>query len=230
MNLSAVIPTLNEAETLPSLLADLGALNAAIPTQVVIADGGSSDNTARCALASGATVITAPRGRARQLNAGARAAQGAWLLFLHADSRLHEEPRRVLRGVLSEPGQLEAAVFRFAVDLPPTWRRLTEWGQALRETVLDLPYGDQGLLVRRELFDAVGGYPDISIMEDVAMIEALRRRVVIRRLPAALVTSGRRYSRGGVVRTWVIHMALMAAYFSGVPPIQLARWRASMAA
>ncbi|MBI3982842.1 MAG: TIGR04283 family arsenosugar biosynthesis glycosyltransferase [Gemmatimonadetes bacterium] len=229
MSLSVVIPTLNEGATLPLLLSDLGTLSTGTSTEIVVADGGSSDDTVRCARAADAIVITTPPGRARQLNAGARATRSAWLLFLHADSRLHEEARRALRAALADSNAMEAAVFRFAVDLPSPWRQLTELGQVLRERLLDLPYGDQGMLIRRELFEAVGGYPDIPIMEDVAMMEALRRRVVIRRLPAALVTSGRRYRRGGVMRTWLSHMGLLAAYFSGVPPAELTRWRARAA-
>jgi hypothetical protein len=116
-------------------------------------------------------------------------------------------------------------VFRFAIDLPPFWRRFIETGQAVREAFSGLAYGDQGLLVRRELFQAVGGYPDLPLMEDVAMIRAVRRRARVARLPAALVTSGRRYRQGGVLHTWLTHTALIALYLAGASPETLARWR-----
>jgi rSAM/selenodomain-associated transferase 2 len=225
MRLAVVIPTLNEAQALPFLLGDLEALERSVSLDVVIADGGSTDGTAACALQSGARVVPAPRGRARQLNAGAGAARGEWLLFLHADSRLPPAAQRALLNVVNGPVLLGAAVFRFAIDLPPPWRHVVESGQALREAVWRLPYGDQGLLVRRELFEAVGGYPDLPLMEDVAMIRALRQRTSIERLPAALVTSGRRYRRDGVVRTSLTHTVLIALFFLGVSPMRLARWR-----
>ncbi len=225
MRLAVVIPTLNEAEALPLLLDDLEALGRLVPLDIVVADGSSTDGTAACALESGARVVPAPRGRARQLNAGARAACGEWLLFLHADSRLPPEAQRALCRVVSGSARFDAAVFRFAIDLPPLWRQLVESAQALREAVWRLPYGDQGLLVQRELFESIGGYPELPLMEDVAIIRALRQRTRIERLPAALVTSGRRYRRDGIVRTSLEHIALIAFYFLGVSPARLARWR-----
>ncbi|MGH8568364.1 MAG: TIGR04283 family arsenosugar biosynthesis glycosyltransferase, partial [Gammaproteobacteria bacterium] len=98
-------------------------------------------------------------------------------------------------------------------------------GQAVREALWGLPYGDQGLLIRRECFDGIGGYPELPLLEDVAMIRALRRRVNIERLPAAVVTSGRRYRQYGVLRTSLHHLALISLYLLGVSPTRLARWR-----
>jgi rSAM/selenodomain-associated transferase 2 len=225
MGLAVVIPTLNEAQALPLLLDDLGALERLVPLDIVVADGGSTDGTIARAVDRGARVVPAPPGRARQLNAGARAARSEWLLFLHADSRLPPEAQHALCKVVTGSARFNAAVFRFAIDLPPLWRQLVESGQALREAVWRLPYGDQGLLVHRELFESIGGYPELPLMEDVAIIRALRRRTSIERLPAALVTSGRRYRRGGIVRTSLQHIALIAFYFLGVSPARLARWR-----
>ncbi|MGH7569834.1 MAG: TIGR04283 family arsenosugar biosynthesis glycosyltransferase [Gemmatimonadales bacterium] len=225
MSLAVVIPTLNEVQALPLLITDLDALEAVGSLEIVVSDGGSSDGTIGFALSVGARLVRAPRGRARQLNAGARAARGDWLLFLHADSRLDERARRVLRSAIAAPARFEAAVFRFAVDLPPFWRRFIEAGQAVRETLSGLAYGDQGLLIRRDLFESVGGYPDLPVMEDVAMIRALRRRTRVARLPAALVTSGRRYRTGGVLRTWLTHTALISLFAVGVSPARLAQWR-----
>jgi rSAM/selenodomain-associated transferase 2 len=225
MQLAVVIPTLNEAQTLPLLLGNLGALEPLVALDIVVADGGSTDGTVACALAAGVRVVPAPRGRARQLNEGARAARGEWLLFLHADSRLPSDARRALCTALSKPARFGAAVFRFAIDLAPRWKRIVERWQALREALLRLPYGDQGLLVRRELFDAIGGYPELPLMEDVAIIRALRRRTRIERLPAAIVTSGRRYHQSGVLRTALEHTALISLYLLGVSPTRLARWR-----
>jgi rSAM/selenodomain-associated transferase 2 len=220
--IGVVIPTLNEVEFLPALLDDLGRV--LVPLDIVIADGGSSDGTLAVASGAGVGAIVAPRGRARQMNAGARAVAGNWLLFLHADSRLPPHARRaLLHAVVDEP-QLEAAVFGFSIDLPPGWKRFIEVGQVLRQRMYGLAYGDQGLLIRRELFETVGGYPDMPLLEDVAALRALRRRARIRTLPAAIVTSGRRYQRDGVLRTWLRHTAIIFLYFLGVRPQHLLRW------
>ncbi|MGH7548356.1 MAG: TIGR04283 family arsenosugar biosynthesis glycosyltransferase [Gemmatimonadales bacterium] len=221
-----VIPALNEESYLPGLLADLEGLAREVPLDVVVADGGSTDGTVACARALGARTIIAPRGRSRQLNAGAAAARGRWLLFLHADCRMPPDTRGALLAALRGEPQLEAAVFRFAIDLPRGWKRFIEIGQALRERLYGLPYGDQGLLIRRELFSSLGGFPDIAIMEDVAMIRRLERRgVKWQRLRAPLLTSGRRYLAGGPLRTWLKHALLIALYAAGVSPRRLARWR-----
>lgn len=229
MRVSVVIPTLDEAETLPGLLDDLSELEESL-LEIVVADAGSSDQTVQFALAARARVIQAPRGRAQQLNAGARASRGDWLLFLHADSRVGPEAVAAIRQVLADCPRCQAAVFRFAIDLPPFWRRVIERGQAIRESLFGLAYGDQGLLVRRECFDAVGGYADLPLMEDVAMIRRLRRRFGVARLRAALLTSGRRYRRDGVLRTWLTHGVLITLYALGVSPRRLARWRYGTAA
>ena len=219
-----VIPTLNEAAALPALLEDLGKLGTLID-EIVVADAGSSDATTQAAWDAGARMVAAPRGRARQLNAGARASRGTWLLFLHADSRLGPDVGPAIQRAMANIPRVDAAVFRFAIDLPWGWRQLIEGGQRIRESLFGLAYGDQGLLVRRQCFAAVGGYPDLPLMEDVAMIRKLRRRFRVTRLPGSLLTSGRRYQDGGIVRTWLHHTVLITLYFIGVSPDRLARWR-----
>ena len=221
--IDVVIPTLNEAEFLPALLDDLRRV--VVPLDIVIADGGSTDGTLAAASAAGVRTVMAPRGRASQMNAGARAAGGRWLLFLHADCRMPPRARRALLTAVVDDPELEAAVFGFAIDLPPGWKRFIEVGQAVRQKLYGLPYGDQGLLVRRELFETVGGFPDVPLLEDVAALRALGRRSRVRTLPGAILTSGRRYRRDGVVRTWLRHAAIILLYYLGVPPQRLARWR-----
>ncbi len=225
MSLGIVIPTLNEERALPLLLGDVSALAEATSLDIVASDGGSTDGTVARALAAGARVARGRPGRARQLNLGARTALGDWLLFLHADSRLSDAARDALRDAVTGPPRFEAAIFRFAIDLPPVGKRFIETGQALREALSGLAYGDQGLLVRRRLFEAVGGYPELPLMEDVALLRTLRRRTRVARLPAALVTSGRRYREHGVVRTWLRHTALISLYLAGLSPARLAQWR-----
>jgi rSAM/selenodomain-associated transferase 2 len=215
-----VIPTLNEARQLPGLLGDLARV--AVPLEVVIADGGSGDGTPAIAFDHGARVVGSPPGRGRQLNAGAASLATPWLCVLHADVRMPERARDALRRAVDE--RVDAAVWRFAIDAPERWARVMELGARLRDRVGGLPYGDQGLLVRRELFDAVGGYPDTPVMEDVALVRALARRCTIGRLDAALVVSPRRWRREGPYRTWLRNTALVTAYLLRVPPERLARW------
>jgi len=224
IRLSVIIPALNEAVALPLLLNDLRPLDGP-DIEFLVIDGGSTDGTEAAAQAGGARVLSSPPGRGRQLRLGATASRGDWLLFLHADSRLGADAIAALRGALDRPRPFTAAVFRFAIDLPRGWKAFIERGQAFRERLLGLPYGDQGLLVRREAFEAVGGYPDLPILEDVALVKKLRRRHTIERLPAALVTSGRRYRQRGVLRTWLEHTVLIILYGIGVSPARLATWR-----
>ena len=220
--LAAVVPTLDEARRLPGLLADLGHLR--IPWELVVCDGGSTDGTVDLARQSGARVLTAPPGRASQLMAGARATAAPWLLFLHADSRVPTDAVGALEDFLASAGEDEVAYFQFALEGNGRFWRFLERGQRLRERALGLVYGDQGLVVSRAAFDAVGGYPSWPIMEDVGILERLRKVSRIRRLPACMVTSPRRYEAEGRWFGWLRNASLIALYRLGVPPARLARW------
>jgi rSAM/selenodomain-associated transferase 2 len=220
LTLGVVISTLNESQRLPAILADVAAL--AVPTDVVVADGGSSDDSVGVGRAHGARVVGAPRGRAAQMNAGAAEARGEWICFLHADVRMPEPARRVLVDALGAGH--DAATWRLAIDHPGRWARIMEWGARLRDRAGGLPYGDQGLVVRRALFEAVGRFPQVPIMEDVALIRAVRARASVSRLDAPLLVSPRRWLRQGPYRTWLRNTAMIAAYAAGVSPGRLARW------
>jgi len=220
MLLSVVIPTLNESEALPGLLDDLRQVP--LELEIVVADGGSTDETKAVARAAGAHVLDVPRGRATQMNAAAPAASGAMLLFLHADVRLPEAARaELVRAV--ETG-VDVAVWRLAIAASGAWPRVMEFGARIRDRLGGLPYGDQGLLVRRTLFDAVGGFAEIPIMEDVAIVRALGKRARIERLKAPIVVSPRRWEREGPYRVWLRNVMLISAYSVGVSPHRLARW------
>lgn len=188
--LSVVIPALNAAEGLEGCLASLGE-----DVEVRVVDGGSTDATRAIAKAAGAMVVEAPRGRGVQLGRGAEAATGEWLLFLHADTRLSPGWRPAAEAHMrSRPGH--AACFRFRLDDPAWQARLIETGVRARIALLRLPYGDQGLLVPRSLYEAVGGYRAMPLMEDVDLVRRIGRRR-LRVLDAAAVTSSARWRRDG---------------------------------
>jgi rSAM/selenodomain-associated transferase 2 len=210
---------LNEAASLPGLLADLRRL-APVP-EIIVVDGGSSDPTCSVARKLGARVLPASRGRGSQLRIGAAAANAPLLCFLHADVRLDAPAlRQIERLVESRPPG--AYAFRLAIDREGLAYRIVEWGANVRSRWAGLPYGDQGLLVRREDYDAAGGYPPAPLMEDVALVRALRRTTRIRILPAALRVSARRWERDGVIRRTWANWRLLLAYLRGVPPERLA--------
>ncbi len=216
-----VIPTLNEAHNLPGLLGDLREV--ALPLHVIVADGGSQDDTAALAQAGGATVVHTARGRAVQMNGGARACGAEWLCFLHADVRLPENARHDFEHLDRDPAA-EAAVWSLAIDADGWWFRVLERGARVRDRLVGFPYGDQGLLVRRALFDLVGGFPDVPVLEDVAFNHALCRHVELRRLASPLVVSARRWKKEGLYWTWIRNVAILAAYLAGVSPRRLSRW------
>ena len=225
--ISVVIPTLN-AET--GLAACLSALVPAtvdgLVREVIIVDGGSTDRTLKIADQAGARVIGSEPGRGRQLQAGARAARFNWLLFLHADTVLqpgweHELAafvERVEVGLRPEA----AAVFRFALDDVGFLPRVVEWGVALRSSLMRLPYGDQGLAIPRRLYDRLGGFRDMPLMEDVDMVRRLgRARTIVLRSEA--VTSAIRYRRDGYISRVARNLACLTLFYLRVPPRVIAR-------
>jgi rSAM/selenodomain-associated transferase 2 len=218
--LSVIIPALNEE-------AYIGAtVNQAVAAadEVIVVDGGSSDRTRDVAAAHGARVISAPRGRGRQQNAGAEAANGNALLFLHADTRLPSNFPVLIRSALAKPG-VSAGAFRLVIDAPARSLRLVEQMAALRCRLLQLPYGDQALFVAAEKFRRVGGFPDSAVMEDYELVLRLKRlgRIVILDEPAA--TSARRWLKLGVWKATWTNQVCLAAYRIGVPSDRIARWR-----
>lgn len=220
--LGVVIPTLDEEETLPHLLADLTALE--VPVEVMVADGGSRDHTLEVARRRGARVIQGERGRGCQMNAGARAIDTPWILFLHADSRLPLQTAEALGQWLDSPPTCQAGHFSFRLDQDGFWWSLIERGQRVREKLTGLAYGDQGLVLSRAVFEEVNGIPEIPLMEDVEIVRRLRRNGGLDRIAAPLITSARRYQREGPVRSWVRNVVLLFLYSVGVSPGALSRW------
>ncbi len=191
--------------------------------EVIVADGGSTDATASIAAEAGARLIRAPLGRGQQLAAGARAAGGAWLLFVHADTVLGAGWEEAVWDFAALPGnKTRAAVFRFALDdAAPAARRL-EAMVAWRCRRLALPYGDQGLLISRRLYDELGGFRPLALFEDVDLIRRIgRRRLSF--LPVNAVTSAARFRRSGYYRRPLRNLICLALYFIGLPPSLIGR-------
>jgi rSAM/selenodomain-associated transferase 2 len=167
-------------------------------------------------------LIHSSPGRARQMNAAAGLARGEWLLFLHADSRLPEDWLEAFASAAEGP--VGGGWFRFALDDAAWQARLIERGVALRVRLFALPYGDQGLFVRRRTFAEMGGYRDIPLMEDVDFIRRLKARAAVAEVPRTIVTSARRWRRDGWFQRSARNLTLLSLYLCGVSPARLARW------
>jgi rSAM/selenodomain-associated transferase 2 len=216
---SVIIPTLNEAASLATTLAHLREQG---PCEVLVVDGGSSDGTLDAA-AGADVVLVGPRGRAAQMNLGAARARGELLLFLHADCRLEPGALEMARRCLERPG-VAAGCFRMCVMAAGVGYRIIDAVASARVRLTGVVYGDQGLFVRREVFDRVGGFPPLGFMEDVFISRALRRlgRVVV--AGARIFVSDRRWRRAGVVRQAVRNWSLVTLALAGVHPDRLARF------
>jgi len=219
---SVVIPTLEEAARIgPCLGALAEAVTAGVIREVILADGGSGDGIAGIAEATGAELVTAPRGRGAQLAAGARAAGGPWLLFLHADTALGPGwAEAVSAHMRAHPDR--AGYFRLRFDRGGVAARLVAGWANLRSRLLALPYGDQGLLISRRLYEKAGGYPEIPLMEDVALVRRLGRRRLAAMGAEAVTSAGRYDAEGWLSRGWR-NLTTLAFYFAGVGPERLAR-------
>jgi len=218
-SLSVVIPTLDAARTLPATLAALDPARVrGLVDDIIVADGGSCDGTAAIAGAAGARVVRSPRGRGAQLAAGAAAARGEWLLFLHADTRLDPAWGEVAERFIADPASAaRAGYFAYRLDDEAVAARRLERVVAWRARVLGLPYGDQGLLLARDFYGRLGGFPSLALMEDVALARRIGRRNLVA-LDAAALTSAARYRRDGYAPRMLRNFFCLSLYFAGAPP------------
>jgi rSAM/selenodomain-associated transferase 2 len=220
-DLSIVVPTLDEAAGLAEHLAALQPLRAQ-GCEVVVVDGGSGDGSLDLARPLADVVLSAPRGRGTQLNAGARAARGELLLFLHADTRLPPGAVEAVRAALA-PGPHEWGRFDVEIAGRHLLLGLVAWLISWRSRLSRIATGDQAIFVRRSCFERVGRFPDIPLMEDVALSTALRQTGRPACLRLRVVTSGRRWEARGVLRTILLMWWLRLLYWAGRDPVSLAR-------
>ncbi|MEW4529326.1 TIGR04283 family arsenosugar biosynthesis glycosyltransferase [Maioricimonas sp. JC845] len=219
MEISVIIPTLNEADRIAEVVRrtrDLG------ECEVIVVDGGSDDGTLELARQEADQALPGPRGRALQQNAGAAAARGDVLLFLHADCWLEPGSLEEIRSAL-DSGDVPAGCFRQRIDAQGAAYRMLEWGNAARVRCFGWAYGDQGIFIRREVFERVGGFPEVRLMEDLLLSKSLARHGGIRLLGPRLHVSPRRWQQNGIVRQTLRNWTLLTLAHCGVSPDSLAR-------
>ena len=216
--LEVVIPTLNAARTLPATLANLPA-----GVSATISDGGSTDCTLEIARSAGCRIVSGVPGRGGQLAAGADAAERPWCLFLHADTTVSPDGWTTIARHMADPDKKgTAGSLRLAIDDPAWQARVIERAVACRVRWFGLAYGDQGLLIHRDLYGAIGGYPDLPLMEDVEIMRRLgRSRHIV--LDGQAHTSASRWRRRGWVGQTVLNLTCVNLYRLGVPIERIAR-------
>lgn len=221
--ISIIIPTLHEADGINAALDRLERLNSPVPFEIIVVDGAEEADTLAAIRARNIVRIRSDRGRARQMNAGAAAASGDVLIFLHADTLL---PRNGLQSIaeLMALRNHVAGAFSLGVNSARAVFRITEQYAALRTRVTRIPFGDQAIFMRKEYFEKLGGYRDIPVMEDVEIMRRIKKRkdrLCI--LDDKVLTSARRWEREGVVCCTLRNWLLQALYAFGVPPERLAK-------
>mgnify|MGYP000962100327 FL=1 len=221
---SVIVPVLHEAGRLDALIDHVRKTAGAEPVEIILVDGSPDGESIGTVTRGGVTLLTAPAGRARQMNAGAAAATGDFLLFLHADTRLPAGAFRRIAETLSD-GRHGAGAFDLRYDSERPSMRIIARAACLRSRLTRIPYGDQAHFFRRDYFEAIGGYADIPFLEDVEIMRRIkRRRERICILPEPVVTSARRQQQEGVLACTVRNGVVVALYYAGMSPERLARF------
>ncbi|MBW4689664.1 MAG: TIGR04283 family arsenosugar biosynthesis glycosyltransferase [Komarekiella atlantica HA4396-MV6] len=215
-----IIPVLNEARNINEAITTI---QPSTNIEVIVVDGGSQDNTLEIAQSLGVKIISSSPGRAAQMNAGAMATSGEILLFLHADTRLPAEFDAMIRTALQRP-QTVAGAFNLRIDASLLSLRWVEWGVNWRSRFCQMPYGDQAIFLTKEVFQQIGRFPELPIMEDFELMRRLKciGKIVI--IPVPVVTSARRWLQKGVFKTMLLNQIIIIAYLLGVSPKRLHSW------
>lgn len=219
MTIAVVIPALDEADQIAGAVSSA----AGAEVDVIVVDGGSQDGTPERARIAGARVLNAQRGRARQLQIGFEASKSDVVLFLHADTRLPEGWERAVAAALDD-GETVGGAFRLRFAERDRSMRLVEFSARIRIALLGFPFGDQALFVRRSVLAAIGGVPDVPVMEDLDLVRAMKQRGRLALLPLPATTSARRYLEGGVGRVSLAHFLAFVGWALHVDRERLARW------
>ena len=218
--ISIIIPTFNEAANIENAIAST---QPSTNVELIIVDGGSQDNTVNIAQSLGVKVILSAPGRAVQMNAGAMAATGDILLFLHADTCLPAGFDKMVRNALQQPKTV-AGAFALRIDAPNLALRWVEKGVNWRSHFFQMPYGDQAIFLTTEIFQKIGNFPELPIMEDFELIRRLKRIGKIAIIPVPIITSARRWLKKGVLQTTLLNQIVIIAYFLGVSPERIRCW------
>jgi rSAM/selenodomain-associated transferase 2 len=218
--ISIIVPTLNEAKNIEVAINSTQSVK---DIEIIVVDGGSKDNTVQIIQDLGIKVLFSTPCRACQMNVGALFATNEILLFLHGDTALPLQFDVMVRDALQQPG-IVAGAFSLRIDSSQWSLRLVEWGVSIRSHFFHLPYGDQAIFIKREVFEQVGGFPELPIMEDFEMMQRLQRIGRIAIVPTAVLTSARRWLQKGVFKTTLINQIAIIAYCIGVSPTRIRYW------
>ncbi|WP_414549756.1 TIGR04283 family arsenosugar biosynthesis glycosyltransferase [Anabaena sp. CCY 0017] len=218
--ISIIIPTFNEAANIENAIAST---QPSTNVELIVVDGGSQDDTVNIAKSLGVKVISSPPGRAVQMNAGAMAATGDILLFLHADTLLPAGFDNMVRSALQQPKTV-AGAFTLQIDADYWALRWVEKGVNWRSHFYQMPYGDQAIFLTTEIFQKIGKFPDLPIMEDFELIRRLKRTGKIAIIPVPVITSARRWLKKGVFYTTLLNQIIITAYFLGISPERIRSW------
>jgi rSAM/selenodomain-associated transferase 2 len=221
--ISIIIPTLNEASNIKEAITSSQSSN---NVEIIVVDGGSQDQTLLIAKSLNVQVIISSPGRANQMNAGAMAASGEILLFLHADTRLPTNFEQMICTTLAQPG-IVAGAFALQINAPDWGLRLVEFGVKWRSHLWQMPYGDQGIFLTKDVFQQVGNFPQMPIMEDFELMRKLKTLGKIYLLPTPVITSPRRWLKKGIIQTTLWNQIIVIAYLLGISPHRIRNWYSS---
>ena len=220
-SISIIIPVLNEVNTITQTISTAQTAKDK-DIEIIVVDGGSNDGTIELIKCLNIQIISSLPGRATQMNCGAKIARGKILLFLHGDTLLPSNFDRMLEEILVKP-KIIAGAFELSIRGKTKGLRIVERMVNWRSRYLQMPYGDQGIFLPAKIFQEIGGFPEIPIMEDFELIRQLKKRGQIAIVPAPVFTSGRRWQKLGILKTTFINQIVIIAYLLGVSPKRLAR-------